>query len=114
MSTSSQPTASLTFLAWGIVGAGLINGLALWLGFASLARSIEHKSFSSAPSITTGDSREVVPLSGDRFAVVVPGGIAVYWVDAQGQVSRLHDVVTVYEELVPARRLPEPQNPPGS
>ncbi|MBW3622293.1 MAG: hypothetical protein KY468_02660 [Armatimonadetes bacterium] len=64
---------------------GLLNAAAILAGFYLLSRVIEPKVFRSSSSSTLID-KNVVPLTGDRFAVVDSGSerISVYRVDGQG------------------------------
>ena len=86
-----------SFLAWAILIAGLANAAVFGWGFKQFNEYFRYKSFDS--NMSAGNSFEVLTLSKDRFAIVERSSISVYQVDGNGEVNRLSDVYTSYEEL---------------
>ena len=98
---------------WAIVVLciGLCLSYAVWSGLNVLASTIGRKSFSSSSSFDSTPSPTVVPLSGDRFAVVKEENISVYRVDAKGKVVRTDDVDLRFKQIRPESR-PTPRSTP--
>lgn len=100
---------------WAIVVlcVGLCLSYAVVHGMSRVAMAIRVQDFSSSNSNTSASNpfRAVVPLSGDRFAVVTDYSISVYRVDGNGKVTRTDDVDLRFKQIQPERR-PTPRSTP--
>ena len=98
---------------WAIVVLiiGLCLSYAVWDGMTDLSGTIRGQRFWSSSSSSSEPFRSVVPLSGDRFAVVANDNISVYRVDGNGKVTRTDDVDLRFKHIQPKRR-PTPQTTP--
>jgi hypothetical protein len=91
------------FVSTAVLVVGLAFSMAILKGADFVADAIRLQNF-KADFPSNPALKSVVPLSNDRFAVVNGDSIAVYQVDAKGQVNRLSDVNTYYKTLMPNGR----------
>ena len=88
-----------------VMVVGLANAAALYGGLNALSATLDRKIFSqSGPSITNESAGSVVPLSGDRFAVVTDLAVSVYIVGANGALVRLAHVDPRFNPPLPKKR----------
>lgn len=98
------------FVSTAVVVVGLFFSIAVIKAADFVADAIRLQNFKADFPANTA-LKSVVPLSGDRFAVVNGDSIAVYKVDAKGGVVRLSDVNTYYKTVM-ANGRPENAAPP--